>query len=72
MANTIGWGQGSANNENGWGKGAENSTNDWGEVYPNSPTGETNIGVGEGVSFSLTLEEGTSFLLENNKLLILQ
>ena len=57
MANTINWGQGSANNENGWGKGGENSANDWGQVYANSPAGDTNIGVSEEVPFSLTLEE---------------
>lgn len=48
MANTIGWGQGSANNENGWGKGGENSANGWGQVYANSPAGDTNIGVSSG------------------------
>ena len=49
MANTIGWGQGSVNNENGWGKGGENSENNWGQVYANSPAGDTNIGVSSGL-----------------------
>lgn len=66
MANTIGWGQGSANNENGWGKGGENSANDWGQVYPNSPAGDTNIGVSSGLGhFFLLLEDNAFLLLEN-------
>ena len=63
--NTINWGQGSVNNTNDWGKGAENSENDWGEVYPNSPAGETNIGVSGNDYFFLLLEDNAFLLLEN-------
>ena len=43
MANTIGWGQGSANNTNQWGRGSSNNSINWGNIYGNSPSGETNI-----------------------------
>ena len=43
MANTIGWGQGSANNTNQWGRGATNNSISWGSIYNLSPSGETNI-----------------------------
>ena len=65
MANTINWGQGSVNNTNDWGKGAENSENDWGEVYPNSPAGETNIGVSGNNDFFLLLEDNAFLLFED-------
>jgi len=66
MANTIDWGKGSENNTNDWGKGAENSENDWGQVYPNSPAGETNIGVSGNNDFFLLLEIDNAFLLLEN------
>ena len=43
MANTIGWGQGSANNTNQWGRGSTNNSISWGSIYGLSPSGETNI-----------------------------
>ena len=66
MANTINWGQGSVNNTNGWGKGAIDNTNGWGQVYPNTPTGETNIGVNGDNDFFLLLEIDDAFLLLEN------
>ena len=43
MANTIGWGQGSANNTNQWGRGSTNNSISWGSIYGLSPSGDTNI-----------------------------
>ena len=43
MANTIGWGSGTANNSIGWGQGKTNNTIDWGEIYDLSPSGETDL-----------------------------
>ena len=42
MANTIGWGQGSANNTNQWGRGSTNNSISWGSIYGLSPSGDTN------------------------------
>jgi hypothetical protein len=42
MANSNGWGDGSANNTIGWGKGAINSIN-WGKSHSLSNAGLTNI-----------------------------
>ena len=42
MANSNGWGDGSANNNIGWGKGAINSIN-WGKSHSLSNAGRTNI-----------------------------
>ena len=49
MANKIGWGQGSVNNDIGWGQGASNNDIGWGNIQAISPSGETNIVGGGGV-----------------------
>ena len=48
MANKIGWGQGSVNNDIGWGQGASNNDIGWGNIQAISPSGETNIVGGGG------------------------
>ena len=49
MANKIGWGQGSVNNDIGWGQGASNNDIGWGNIQAISPSGDTNI-VGGGAT----------------------
>lgn len=43
MANSIDWGEGSANNNIGWGQGAINNSISWGKSYFSSYAGETDI-----------------------------
>lgn len=40
MANEINWGDG-VDNSIGWGQGSTNNDNDWGSVYDVSESGET-------------------------------
>ena len=57
MANKIGWGQGSVNNDIGWGQGASNNDIGWGNIQAISPSGETNIVGGSAPSEQLLLDE---------------
>ena len=43
MANSNGWGDGSANNAIGWGQGAVNNSNNWGDSHAKSWAGLTDI-----------------------------
>lgn len=47
MANSNGWGDGSANNAIGWGQGAVNNSNNWGDSHSKSWEGLTDI-IGSG------------------------
>ncbi len=42
MANSNGWGDGSANNNIGWGQGANNAIG-WGDIHADSWAGLTDI-----------------------------
>jgi hypothetical protein len=57
MANKIGWGQGSVNNDIGWGQGASNNDIGWGNIQAISPSGETNIVGGSAPVEQLLLDE---------------
>jgi hypothetical protein len=62
MANSIGWGQGSVNNNNGWGKGAINNNISWGAIQSLSYSPETNLtggseGFSDTTSWSVSVDE---------------
>ena len=72
MANKIGWGQGSVNNDIGWGQGASNNDIGWGNIQAISPSGETNIVGGGGVDerFIITVKTDNAGTSNDNQFTI--
>ena len=72
MANKVGWGQGSVNNDIGWGQGASNNSVDWGNIQAISPSGETNIVGGGGVDerFIITVKTDNAGTSADNQFTI--
>jgi hypothetical protein len=50
MANEINWGDG-VDNSIGWGQGSTNNDNDWGSIYDVSESGETLLEINETANF---------------------
>jgi len=72
MANKVGWGQGSVNNDIGWGQGASNNDIGWGNIQAISPSGETNIVGGGGVDerFIITVKTDNAGTSASNQFTI--
>ena len=71
MANEINWGDG-VDNSIGWGQGSTNNDNDWGSVYDVSESGETLLEVEALTSLTVdsTLYKADSSLIKADQTLI--